>query len=137
MGEVRQFSCSNKRAEETAGKANKKCKGGIHGVSWKHKEVLDLLALWADAKVQDVLKSSYWNMDCFEDIANTIPCRGYPRTAIECRNTTKALRLQYKKVFCHNMRLCKRLMPCQYYTDPQGGCQRCTVQSRTRQKHQN
>lgn len=75
-----------------------------HGASWRQKEILDLLAFWSDAKVQQILKSSHTNNDCFEEIAEQVTARGRMRSATECRNKAKAMQLQYKRAMRHNNR---------------------------------
>lgn len=72
-----------------------KTKGGfrepVRGASWKHKEVLELLALWGDARVQIVIKASHRNFECFEELAEGMTQRGFPYIALECWTKMKAM----------------------------------------------
>uniref|UniRef100_A0ABM5FGF5 Myb/SANT-like DNA-binding domain-containing protein n=1 Tax=Pogona vitticeps TaxID=103695 RepID=A0ABM5FGF5_9SAUR len=68
------------------------------GTNWSYGEVLDLLDIWGEQRIQQVLQSSHRNMDTFQVIANEMAKRGHERTAQECRTKTKTLRRDYKKV---------------------------------------
>lgn len=69
-----------------------------HGLSWKMKAVLDLLALWGKEKVQAALRVSHRNIDYFEAIAKDMQARGHNCMAVECRMRTKTIHLQYRCV---------------------------------------
>ncbi|XP_062978735.1 uncharacterized protein LOC134396244 [Elgaria multicarinata webbii] len=68
------------------------------GTNWSYAEVLDLLDIWGEQRIQQVLQSSHRNMDTFQVIANEMAKRGHERTAQECRTKTKTMRREYKKV---------------------------------------
>ncbi|XP_061476563.1 uncharacterized protein LOC133381450 isoform X2 [Rhineura floridana] len=87
------------------------------GVSWRYREVLDLLDIWGEAKIQDILKASYRNIETFEDIAMQMSCRGHNRTGVECRNKTKALRSEYRKVIAHNRKSGNSKVTCPFYEE--------------------
>ncbi|XP_054845101.1 uncharacterized protein LOC129336117 [Eublepharis macularius] len=70
--------------------------------TWREKEVLDLLSFWGEDKIQEALRSSHRNLDNFEKISKMMSSRGHRRTALECRNKTKSMRLEYKRVMAHN-----------------------------------
>lgn len=52
-------------------------------VSWCRKEILDPLAFGGEARVQQILKSSRRNINCFQEIAEKMAARGHLRTAEE------------------------------------------------------
>ncbi|KAM6472635.1 uncharacterized protein PHA67_005744 isoform 1-T3 [Liasis olivaceus] len=85
------------------------------GVSWRHKETLDLLEIWGEQKIQDQLRSSHRNIDFFEYIAQEMAARGHRRTAVECRSKTKVMRLEYKRVIGHNSRAGNNKVTCPFY----------------------
>lgn len=68
------------------------------GTNWSYAEVMDLLDIWGEQRIQQVLQSSHRNMDTFQVIANEMAKRGHKRTAQECRTKTKTMRRDYKKV---------------------------------------
>lgn len=68
------------------------------GTNWSYAEVIDLLDIWGEQRIQQVLQSSHRNMDTFQVIANEMAKRGHERTAQECRTKTKTMRRDYKKV---------------------------------------
>ncbi|XP_042318409.1 uncharacterized protein LOC121928148 isoform X1 [Sceloporus undulatus] len=73
------------------------------GNNWSYTEVIDLLDIWGEQKIQQLLQSSYRNMDTFQVIASEMAKRGHERTAQECRTKTKTMRRDYKKAkdsFC-------------------------------------
>ncbi|XP_020645457.3 uncharacterized protein LOC110077083 isoform X2 [Pogona vitticeps] len=67
------------------------------GNNWAYTEVIDLLDIWGEEKMQKLLQSSYRNMDTFQVIASEMAQRGHTRTAQECRTKTKTMRRDYKK----------------------------------------
>lgn len=46
------------------------------GVSWKQEEVMDLLAIWGEWRVQMALRESHQNKDIFYDVLNGMVERG-------------------------------------------------------------
>lgn len=75
---------------------------GVRGMSWQKKETLDLLKLLGDRKVQQMLKNSRRNLDCFKDIAEEMAAKGHRCSAIGCHAKAKAMCLQHKKLVVHN-----------------------------------
>lgn len=88
---------------------------GVRDGSWRRKEILDLLALWGDAKVQQVLKSSSQNINCFEETAEQMAARGHTPSDTECSSKAKAMRLPYKRVVSHNNRSGAGHVECPFY----------------------
>ncbi|XP_042306637.1 uncharacterized protein LOC121921940 [Sceloporus undulatus] len=86
------------------------------GTNWSHGEVIDLLDIWGEQRIQQVLLTSHRNMDTFQVIANEMAKRGHERTPQECRTKTKTLRRDYKKVKENNM-AGKEPMTCPFYDE--------------------
>ncbi|XP_053235537.1 uncharacterized protein LOC128409244 [Podarcis raffonei] len=84
------------------------------GTNWSYAEVIDLLDIWGEQRIQQVLQSSHRNMDTFQVIANEMAKRGHERTAQECRTKTKTMRRDYKKVKENNCSGTGRLT-CPFY----------------------
>ncbi|XP_054841854.1 uncharacterized protein LOC129340925 [Eublepharis macularius] len=95
--------------------------GVVHCVprsaTWREREVLDLLSFWGEEKIQEALRSSHRNLDNFEKIARQMVSRGHRRTAVECRNKTKSMRLEYKRVIAHNATSGNAPMTCPYFRE--------------------
>ncbi|XP_061444594.1 uncharacterized protein LOC133366005 isoform X2 [Rhineura floridana] len=72
------------------------------GVSWKYHETLDLLDLWGEEKIQEQLQSSHRNKETYEQLSLQMAARGHHRSAVECRNKTKALRMMYRSTLSLN-----------------------------------
>ncbi|XP_044308913.1 uncharacterized protein LOC123035101 isoform X2 [Varanus komodoensis] len=84
------------------------------GTNWSYAEVVDLLDIWGEQRIQQVLQSSHRNMDTFQVIANEMGKRGHERTAQECRTKTKTMRRDYKKVK-ESHSIGKRNVTCPFY----------------------
>ncbi|XP_054835387.1 zinc finger and SCAN domain-containing protein 29-like isoform X2 [Eublepharis macularius] len=90
---------------------------GKRGISWRHREILDLLHFWGEEKIQEALKSTHRNLDYFQRISEQMAARGHRRSALECRSKTKTMRLEYKKVVAHNARSGNAPITCPYYRE--------------------
>ncbi|KAL8213431.1 UNVERIFIED_CONTAM: hypothetical protein K2H54_065104 [Gekko kuhli] len=55
----------------------------VCGKSWTRAEVLDLLALWGDQKIQAALSEGTKNIEIFEEVAAGMAARGHNKTAHE------------------------------------------------------
>lgn len=84
------------------------------GNNWAYTEVIDLLDIWGEQKIQKLLQSSYRNMDTFQVIASEMAKRGHERTAQECRTKTKTMRRDYKKAK-DNISSMGGRVPCPFY----------------------
>ncbi|XP_054841188.1 uncharacterized protein LOC129333498 isoform X1 [Eublepharis macularius] len=84
------------------------------GNNWAYTEVIDLLDIWGEQKIQKLLQSSYRNMDTFQVIASEMAKRGHERTAQECRTKTKTMRRDYKKAKDNSCSGTGRIM-CPFY----------------------
>ncbi|XP_054841801.1 uncharacterized protein LOC129333886 [Eublepharis macularius] len=87
------------------------------GISWRHREIMDLLHFWGEEKIQEALKNTHRNLDYFERISEQMATRGHRRSALECRSKTKTMRLEYKKVVAHNGRSGNAPITCPYYRE--------------------
>uniref|UniRef100_A0A8D0E626 SCAN box domain-containing protein n=1 Tax=Salvator merianae TaxID=96440 RepID=A0A8D0E626_SALMN len=87
------------------------------GISWRHEEIIDLLNIWGREKMQEQLRMSHRNFDCFIAIAREMRRRGHNRTAEECRRKTKSLRLEYKRVLYHNSCSGSKWVTCPYFEE--------------------
>ena len=79
-----QLASSTNNIAENGGDAR-----NSRGVSWRHEETLDLLAIWGEQEVQEQLHSSHCNIESFVLIAQAMAEKGHNRTAKECRTKTK------------------------------------------------
>lgn len=90
---------------------------GVCGISYHWKEILDLLAFWGDAKVEQILKSNCQNIDCFEEIANQLAAKGHLHSAKKYRSKAKATWLQYKQAMCYNYRSGEGRVQCAFLAE--------------------
>ncbi|XP_053149692.1 uncharacterized protein LOC128344145 isoform X2 [Hemicordylus capensis] len=91
----------NARQGSTGGMAETRQKG-TRGVSWRHKEVIDLISIWREKDVLSKLRGSHRNIETYEYIASKMCEKGHKRTALECRTKVKTLKHIYKTVRVHN-----------------------------------
>ncbi|XP_062984559.1 uncharacterized protein LOC134400197 [Elgaria multicarinata webbii] len=87
------------------------------GPTWRHYEILDLLNIWGEQRIQEQLRTKHRNLNSFEYIAMEMGKKGHSRTAQECRSKTKSLRFEYRKVYNHNNRSGKKFATCPYYDE--------------------
>lgn len=90
---------------------------GPRRISWSRKEVENLLDLWGEEKMQTALKLNHRNIDYYESIAAEMYARGFNRTAVECRNKAKLMRLEYRRVAEANSRSGAGHASCSFYED--------------------
>lgn len=68
------------------------------GSNWSEPEVVELLQLWSDEAVQLELESCLRNQHVFNRIAVALHDRGIYRTADQCREKIKKLKLDYRRM---------------------------------------
>lgn len=68
------------------------------GSNWSEPEVVELLQLWSDKTVQLELESCLRNQHVFNRIAVALHDRGIYRTADQCREKIKKLKLDYRRM---------------------------------------
>ena len=66
--------------------------------SWGQDEVLKLIAIWADDRVQAQLEDCHRNRDVFERVAKLLREEAYERTFEQCHEKIKKLKGDYRKV---------------------------------------
>ena len=66
--------------------------------AWTDREVHCLIDIWADEEIQTLLESAKRNKPIFERIAKEMSKAGYNKTAEQCREKIKKLKLKYKKI---------------------------------------
>ncbi|XP_062847364.1 1-aminocyclopropane-1-carboxylate synthase-like protein 1 [Trichomycterus rosablanca] len=68
------------------------------GSNWSEPEVVQLLQLWSDEAVQTELESCIRNQHVFNRIAEALHDRGIYRSADQCRDKIKKLKLDYRRM---------------------------------------
>ncbi|KAK3526567.1 hypothetical protein QTP70_030700 [Hemibagrus guttatus] len=68
------------------------------GSNWSEPEVVELLQLWSDQAIQLELESCLRNQHVFNRIAVALHDRGIYRTADQCREKIKKLKLDYRRM---------------------------------------
>ena len=64
---------------------------------WGSREVLLLIELWSDERLQAMLDTSYRNQDVYTAIQQQMAGKGYLYTWKQCRTKLKSLKDDYKK----------------------------------------
>ncbi|XP_042308964.1 uncharacterized protein LOC121922985 isoform X2 [Sceloporus undulatus] len=85
------------------------------GIAWEHSEILDLLSIWGETEFQTRLSENHRNLHVFKDVASEMAKRGHSRTAEECRNKTKSMRGEYRRVVNYNKRSGRAPVTCPYF----------------------
>ena len=88
---------------------------------WLTEEVFRLIAILSDEEIQSLLESSRRNQGIYERIAQEMSASGYSKSANQCKDKIKKLKLKYKKIKDghqvsgtdrHNWPFLRRLMKC-------------------------
>ncbi|XP_042303400.1 uncharacterized protein LOC121920334 [Sceloporus undulatus] len=87
------------------------------GRVWSANEVLALLEIWKEQKLQNKLKKNYRNLDIFKDVADEMAKKNHVRSAEECRSKSKKMRFEYRKVVKHNQRSGSNPITCPFYRE--------------------
>ncbi|KAL8220494.1 UNVERIFIED_CONTAM: hypothetical protein K2H54_048188 [Gekko kuhli] len=90
---------------------------GIRGVSWRRDEILDLLILLSEQRVQDAIHQFHCSMETYKEIARGMAARGHQQSAIECWNKTKGLQSDHKQALLHNNTSSNNRTTCPYYNE--------------------
>ncbi|XP_050797115.1 uncharacterized protein LOC127045246 [Gopherus flavomarginatus] len=85
--------------------------------AWTAREVLDLIAIWAEDSVLTELCSKRRNEKTFEKISKVIMQRGHTRGSVQCRVKVKELRQAYQKTKEANGRSGGGLKTCCFYAE--------------------
>lgn len=67
-------------------------------VNWKDDETLALINIWGDDVVQAQLEGCKRNKSVYEKISKAMKDGGYERTAEQCREKAKKLKMDYRKI---------------------------------------
>ena len=65
------------------------------GLTWGHDETRALIHIWSDPSIQQELETSRRNYLTYEKIAKNLKGFGFERTADQCRNKIKQLKVYY------------------------------------------
>ena len=65
---------------------------------WLTEEVFRLIAIWSDEEIQSLLESSRRNQGIYERITQEMSASGYSKSANQCKDKIKKLKLKYKKI---------------------------------------
>lgn len=87
------------------------------GRTWTEDEVLALLDIWTELKLQTKLKSNHRNLGIFKEVSKEMAKRKHQRSAVECRSKSKKLRFEYRKVVKHNKMSGRQPVTCPYYKE--------------------
>ena len=71
---------------------------GTMDSAWTDRDVHCLIDIWADKEVQTPLESAKRNKPIFEKIVKGMSKAGYDKTAEQCREKIKKLKLKYNKI---------------------------------------
>lgn len=66
--------------------------------TWSDDKTLKLIELWGEGSIQAQLEGCKRNTQVFEKVARDMKEAGFERTAIQCRDKTKKLRADYRKI---------------------------------------
>ena len=72
------------------------------GASWSDEEVLILIGIWGEAKVQEELDGAMRNKSAFVTISRKMLEAGFTRDWKQCRDKLKNLKVGYKAEKDHN-----------------------------------
>ena len=85
------------------------------GASWSDEEVLTLIGIWGDAKVQQELDGAVRNKTVFVKISRKMLEAGFTRNWKQCRDKLKNWKVGYKAAKDHNGRSGKGRKTCRYF----------------------
>ena len=66
-------------------------------MAWTKPEVLKLISIWSDERIQSQLEGCRRNQDVYEKIASELSEAGFSRTYQQCCEKLKKLKSEYKK----------------------------------------
>ena len=67
-------------------------------VHWSHEETKALIAVWSEDKIQRSLEESLRNEKVFREVSGRLEAMGVLRSAKQCRDKIKKLKLEYRRV---------------------------------------
>ena len=66
--------------------------------TWKDEEVYKLIEIWGDDIIQAQLEGCKRNKEVYEKVARQMGNAGFKRSAEQCREKAKKLKLEYRKI---------------------------------------
>ncbi|KAH0621564.1 hypothetical protein JD844_022986, partial [Phrynosoma platyrhinos] len=72
------------------------------GIAWSHAEILELLSVWGDERIQRELHANHRNHNIYAELSAKLRDKGIHRSVPEIRNKCKTLKSDYNKVTNHN-----------------------------------
>ena len=72
------------------------------GSTWEDEEVVELINIWADERIQQQLDGCTRKRPIFEKMAKTLAEAGFTRTFSQVREKIKQLKQNYKKIKDNN-----------------------------------
>lgn len=87
------------------------------GSTWDDEEVLALINIWADERIQQELDSCSRKKPVFQKISNKLSAMGYTRSHQQIREKIKQLKKKYKKVKDNNNRSGQNRISCTYFQE--------------------
>ncbi|KAH0623502.1 hypothetical protein JD844_006311 [Phrynosoma platyrhinos] len=72
------------------------------GITWSHNEILELLSVWGDERIQRELNANHRNHNIYAELSAKLQDKGIHRSVPEIRNKCKTLKSEYSKVTNHN-----------------------------------
>ena len=65
---------------------------------WSEEETLKLIEIWGEDSIQAMLEGSKRNKDVFNKISRKMEAAGYEKSADQCNNNRRKLKLEYRKI---------------------------------------
>ncbi|KAH0622178.1 hypothetical protein JD844_024261 [Phrynosoma platyrhinos] len=72
------------------------------GITWTHTEILELISLWGEERIQRELNANHRNHNIYAKISGKLMEKEISRSVKEIRNKCKTLKSEYNKVNNHN-----------------------------------
>ena len=89
-------------SEADASTGNEECKPS--NINWTNAEVSAIIDIWVNVEIQGQLDGMRRNKRVFERISEEMAARDFTRSFKQCRNKTKWLKHEYKRVIDNNNR---------------------------------
>ena len=85
------------------------------GSTWEDEEVVELINIWADERIQQQLDGCTRKRPIFEKMAKTLAEAGFTRTFSQVREKIKQLKQNYKKIKDNNNKSGNNRKTCKYF----------------------
>lgn len=73
-------------------------------MNWSHVETQALIAVWSEEKIQRDLGELFRNEKVYREVSGRLAAMGMRRSAKQCRDKIKKLKLEYRKMKKHSDR---------------------------------